>query len=58
MFYIYLSEVRQNAALSGNGLTHYHTMPHFDAFKIYTIIQSYNTLLQYMYAYVPKQINM
>ena len=29
-----VSQERQKVLLCGNGLTHYHTMPHFDALKI------------------------
>ena len=30
-----VSQRRQKVSLCGNGLTHYHTVPHFNALKIY-----------------------
>ena len=29
-------QTRKNQGLFGKGLTHYHTMPHFDALKLYS----------------------
>ena len=36
VFKRFVSQGRQKVLLCGNGLSHYHTIPHFDTLKIYS----------------------